>query len=430
MCCHTDPRVDSGLLKNGSGEFLHASSASFAEVRNSQTLKAVRKAMLAGEWHEQCSHCQAEELTGMKSPRRNAVEKWQSVLSADRAIRLTNSDGTLELSDFPLLSYDLRLGNVCNLKCRMCGPMDSRFWYSDYQKLYKINHFKDSHGSVFFTDQKKNDPYLWFEDSFFWEELFLQKESIESLYLVGGEPLLIAEHFEFLRKLVSSGVAKNIELIYNTNLTHLDDSMISLWRNFRSVGIGVSIEGVYEVNDYIRAPSNFAIVERNLELLDHVGGNIHLWLAPTVQILNVLHLPRFVHWILEKDFRFLQTTTEGLAVFHPLHRPAVFNIQTLPRDVKTTVTKAFQTLFTELEAYRGTKHEKNLAATISYLQSLVDFMNAKDTSALLPEFLRQTRALDEIRDQNFADALPELHIMLQQSAKEKLTTPSLGSINI
>lgn len=257
VCCHADNKVDRGLLLNENGQPLHASSTTLDDVRNSQGLKDIRKAMIQGEWHKQCRQCHREELSGVRSARQNELDRWQEHWDISAAISTTSDNGTIDLDKSALLSADIRLGNVCNLKCRMCGPMDSRAWYSDYEKLYRVGHFKDTQGKVVFTDQNKNDPYMWFEDQNFWDELFTQKESLRSLYLVGGEPLLIEKHFDFLERLVSSGVSKNIELIYNTNLTRLTDQTLDIWKEFGKVNVGVSVDGVSSANDYIRPPSRF-----------------------------------------------------------------------------------------------------------------------------------------------------------------------------
>ena len=44
-------------------------------------------------------------------------------------------DGTLDVDKQVIEFFDIRYGNFCNLKCRMCGPTDSHMWYPDFIKL-------------------------------------------------------------------------------------------------------------------------------------------------------------------------------------------------------------------------------------------------------------------------------------------------------
>jgi hypothetical protein len=426
VCCHTNQSLDKGIIKDENLKTLTATETPISEVRNAPTLKNLRQTMLSGQWHLNCTRCEQEENAGLKSRRINELKKWTSSFSATKARLHTKPDGSIDEELFPLESYDIRLGNVCNLKCRMCGPADSRAWYSDYQKLHKLNHFKDTQGSVFFTDQKKNDPYLWFENNFFWEELYKYRKSIRTLYLVGGEPLLIDQHFQFLNSLVKDGTSKNIELIYNSNLTKLDSSTLELWSQFREVNVGVSIDGVGDVNDYIRSGSTFTTIEKNIDILDNAGGNIHLWLSPTLQVYNVLHIPEFIRWVLNKNFNFIrQSPNSRLLFFHPLHTPKYFNIQALPKKIKAQVTSAYENLFDELLQSNSTTFNNNITSTIHSLKNALNFMNAQDQSHVLPLFFEQTEKLDALRNNSFANVCPELYGLLETFKKQSSSATHL-----
>jgi hypothetical protein len=90
----------------------------------------------------------------------------------------TKDDGSIDTEDFPVVYYDLRFGNFCNLKCRMCGPTDSSAWYDDWIKLTGTNKFKDTSGIMEIVDNKVA-AFNWPEYEPFWEQLEANIHNIE-----------------------------------------------------------------------------------------------------------------------------------------------------------------------------------------------------------------------------------------------------------
>ncbi len=140
--------------------------------------------------------------------------------------------------------------------------------YSDYKKLWGAK-FRESSVQVSLHEEAGRilpvpNLYSWYESSTFWQQLQAVMPSIRQMYLVGGEPLLIEAHYDFLESCVKRGYAQNIKLEYNSNITAIPDKAWSLWKHFRLVQIGASIDGIGRVNDYIRHPSKWERVHENL----------------------------------------------------------------------------------------------------------------------------------------------------------------------
>ena len=117
--------------------------------------------------------------------------------------------------------------------------------------------------------------------------------SLESLHFAGGEPLIIPEMLEALDLCIQAGRADQIDLSYNTNITVIPDRVARLWPYFRSVTVHCSVDGFGAVNDYIRRPSQWSDIDRNLHLLDQHFKEWKLRLvvcSATVQAYNVLQL--------------------------------------------------------------------------------------------------------------------------------------------
>jgi sulfatase maturation enzyme AslB (radical SAM superfamily) len=111
--------------------------------------------------------------------------------------------------------------------------------------------------------------------------------------------LLIDAHYDFLQKCVDTGCADKLTIEYNTNLTNIPARAWNIWKHFKMVIIGASIDGFGEVNDLIRFPSRSKI-EENLKKFRTSNGNFVVHIATTVQLLNVWQFPEFIEYVLTR----------------------------------------------------------------------------------------------------------------------------------
>ncbi len=131
LCCVASG--DGNCLRNAQGERLHVSERLTDEdVLNSPTATSTRAQMMRGQWPQACGRCRQAEEAGGRSIRTHLNERFDRGRSED-LLRRTQGDGYLEK---PVVRYaDIRLGNVCNLTCRMCGPVASRLWAGHYNHV-------------------------------------------------------------------------------------------------------------------------------------------------------------------------------------------------------------------------------------------------------------------------------------------------------
>jgi sulfatase maturation enzyme AslB (radical SAM superfamily) len=164
---------------------------------------------------------------------------------------------------------DISNTNLCNLKCRYCGPHFSNRWAEELGKSPAIlTQNIDSYKNILFTD------------------------SLQWLYFTGGEPLINSDHWVLLQEMIDNQRAHNIVLSYNTNLTtikHKDKNIIEIWKNFKRVDIQCSIDAVGTPLEYIRSGCNWEKIKSNLsELLQaSAKSNINITLSPVLNILNI-----------------------------------------------------------------------------------------------------------------------------------------------
>ena len=121
-----------GLVKQD-GINMNLRDHTIEEVWNSEQMRNTRLQMLNDEIPSSCKKCFEEEAKGIKSKRNWETEVWNERIDVQEIVDQTQEDGTLPVN---IPYFDLRLGNLCNLKCIMCSPHDSSKWVKDWKLQY------------------------------------------------------------------------------------------------------------------------------------------------------------------------------------------------------------------------------------------------------------------------------------------------------
>jgi len=390
ICCQSNQGPTRGILKNESGDTYNLNKHGIMDSRNAPLAKEVRAAMLNGIKHPECSRCWKEESSGIRSKRIGSIELHSMYDSYGEAIQVTQPDGTIP-QDFPYRDYDLRFGNLCNLKCRMCGPTESSMWYDDYF---------EQHGKKF-----DDTGYRWHERPEIWRDLESQMEYSEYVYIIGGEPTLIQKHFEFLEKCIKNDHSKRMRLEYASNITNIHQKYFDIWSQFKKVHIACSIDGVGAVNDYIRFPSKWKVIEKNLEkLVAYSSKKIRITISLTVNAYNVYYLDDVYKWNLQN--------LECKINPHPLHGPRLMSTKIFPKYIKDDIAKKIRSLY---QWMKNNGHGDKVENISRQIESHIHFMMSEDLSQLMPEFWKETDKLDAIRRQNISNSLPELYDLIKDT---------------
>ena len=215
---------------------------------NSDTVKKVRLKMLKGEIPEECQVCNDKILN--LSPYRDWFNKALFPHKISEALEKTDETGATTMSP---ISFDYRVVNDCNFKCRMCGEQLSSSW-----EIEKRTHNEWS---------PQNDPWMIPEinrqiDLFQREKVVnelraaIENKTIEEMYWVGGEPLVWTFHWEMMRRMIELDHAKNVFARYNTNLSRIkfkDDHLFAdILPHFKNYLICASIDGAGKIGEFIR----------------------------------------------------------------------------------------------------------------------------------------------------------------------------------
>jgi radical SAM protein with 4Fe4S-binding SPASM domain len=268
-CCVGDWQQSMGNVQDGKLE----------TVFNNESFKTMRRNMLAGEKCSQCTACYRDEDAGNRSFRKHSNEQFAKYI--EDAVKNTNPDGTVD--DFKLRYLDVRWSNICNFKCRSCGPLYSSSWAQEHgsEKIF-----------TYAGGANNDELYRQFEPHF---------DTIEEFYFAGGEPLLTDKHYDILEYLIEHG-RTDVKLRYNTNMSVLkykDKNVLDMWKQFSNVYIGASLDSWGPRAEYIRHGTDWSVIESNIRKIRTEAPHIHLQTNTVVSILNIKTLTEFIDYMME-----------------------------------------------------------------------------------------------------------------------------------
>lgn len=375
-CCLSDPALPVGDLRLQSME----------QIWNGDKLTAMRRNMLSDKPCGECKKCYEQEQSGFFSMRNSANKHFgHHIGDVDK----TSSDG--HHPEFKIRYWDIRFSNICNFRCRYCGPNFSSNWWEDKAALYG----KDSvgHAKFLYAGKDKDD---------IWNQMQEHIPHLEQIYFAGGEPLIMDEHYRLLRELVDRKLT-HVRLIYNTNFSELSykkQDVLELWKLFDSVSVGASLDAMGSRAEYMRKGTVWSDIEDNRRRMLDVCPDVDFYISATVSVFNVLHISDFHRDWVGKGLIKAQDFNVNI-----LQGPDYYRCDILPTELKKYATDKINQTIRWLD---GQDHLKR--ATTGY-QGIINFMNAKDNTDRINEFLRITDQLDRLRGEDFSSAFPELEAL-------------------
>lgn len=375
----------------GNNRDLNLNKKTWSEIWNSDHFKSARLHMLEGTQFPACNSCWKEEAAGIRSHRQNENVYWSREIGEDELQTLVNSTKSDGSIDSDIITVDFRLGNTCNLQCIMCRPQDSSKWLQNAKSLAK----ELETDARWDWKHKANiilENFDWYKNQEFWDSFYETCGNIRHIIFGGGEPLLIKEHKNLIQELVNRGFSQNIEIRYHTNGTVLDENIIDLWTKFKKVEVMISIDGHKDVNDFIRYPADWTVLEKNLKLYDDTPDMIDPKILCTVQALNIEWLPEFSDWLLAQNYKKISKKHHGGMYHHGiLHWPQYYCTKVLPKHVKERISNK---LYDYSVKYKGN------VCTDRFI-GLIDFMNSQDWSDKLDQTYEVTSKIEELRGIKF-----------------------------
>ena len=371
------------------------------EVWNGDELKKFRLDMLNHKKLSNCNRCYEQESHGHTTLRQRSNSEYimmeNNVHGTDQfeAVKDTHEDGAVDGVNMTYM--DIRFSNICNMRCRSCGPDLSSQWFNDAvdsefnktptQPIHQIKKGTADFLSTF-------DPYL---------------DTVEKIYWAGGEPLIMDEHWYIMNKLVEMGRTKQttpMRIYYNTNfskLTYKGHDAIELWKNFESIGIGASIDASGKRGEYLRKGTIWKDIVANRQRLHDEAPELNdFHVSCTVSIFNALTITDFFRELVDTNF----ITIEGFAV-NILLGQAFQRATVMPKHLREEAQQKIDVLLEEI------KGKDRLGRTTSTFNAFRSFLDGDDTY-LTSQFLASTKEMDRFRKEDFFDVHPEFELYREQ----------------
>lgn len=384
-CCIADSDQPFGNLKENTIE----------EVWNSERYKELRVAMLNSKQLDCCKRCyELESSTWIWTLRKNSNE-WFGDKHFD-LVEKTKADGTL--TDMRMAYMDVRFSNICNMKCRSCGPELSSLHAQEHGDLYgkhEIANMLKNNGNTVVNIAKENN---------YWENLQKYLPDVEEVYWAGGEPLITNEHYKILDHWLAIGKT-HVRLRYTTNFSNMrykSKSIYSYWEQFEDVQVSASLDANGARAEFMRHGTDWQQIERNrIEMLERVP-HVHFEITPTISLYNVWNFPDFhMDWV-ERGLVDIDKCRLNV-----LTGPDFMRIDYIPEQFKRELRAKY--IDYKKWAYKKCKDDNQVREVLGHIDSVLQFMNMGEyNQEKLNQFFKKNHTLDLHRKEDFWTVFPEL----------------------
>ena len=334
---------------------------------NSESRKKFIEQMDAGIKIPECHACWNEEAAGKDSKR----------IRDNRTFK----DALLSPDMLPVV-LDLSMGNVCNIKCRICNPAHSTPWKAEEEKVkFIIN-------KIDFTSFKESFEY---SNDFFWKDIVSLLPNVVKYDFAGGEPFFIEKHWDIVKTAVDNGWSKNQHIHYNTNGTIYPEKYMHLLEEFKIVDIQISSDGIEEQFEYMRHPAKWKKVEENIQRFVDAKNNskTEWWLSTCISIsaFNVYYFfETFEHY-----------ASKGIGIYvNIVHDYRGSRI--IPTELKN---KIIAKLKSKKSQFSPQQWERERDMICSHLE------NTSYDESSWNSFWKEINVRDKYRNENFQQSFPE-----------------------
>jgi len=390
VCCRSHPI---GFIQKNTLE----------EIWNNSTMRRIRKQVLKDQRPPECAPCFKLEDQGVESLRQRHIKGDIPEARINLYPNALDQLGVDYKMPFTFPTMELKLNNLCNLKCRMCNPTDSTSW-NDWKEVEEF-YVKEDNYLVKNIQQLKlmDSPYLdkFTDNPKWWASLEKLLPHFRRVEFAGGEPLTDPTHYRILEML--QPYAKDIEIKYATNLTSLGKgkrTIFEYWPAFKSVAVNVSIDGLGASYEYVRGNANWEELVANIKEIQKIPNVSRIVGAVAVQVSNALILGDMIEYFLDEL---------GIVFYtNMVNYPNVLSAQVLPMPLKTIAIANMLQAQKRLEDFALVKkHPMLLELTKGQILGVTNYLLSEDQSDKWNDCVEFNRRLDVTRDQSFTDVTPE-----------------------
>jgi len=346
ICCNNNDNIP----KDDGYYHFNMTRDKITDSWNSDYLKDMRLTLMKGEKHKNCQRCYLQEDLGHISMR--------DTKNIDALIKNTNADGSY---DTPPWQLELHFGNLCNLACKMCSQNYSTTIGKEFLKMGEkdpdfLKWVKKESGTVNNWTGQLDMVYDWFKNEKVKKEVFEHvSKNITSLNVIGGEPTVIKEFFELLDYCYNENTLKDKDVLIHSNMTNINPKLTQWLGEMKGWSIAASIDGIGDRNRYIRYPSDWDTIVKNINFYKTViekHGNGGISFGPAIQLLNIDQLADLCMF-----FEDISPHSVSIGFYSHVKYPIICDYDIAPTDYKLQVAD-------KLEASVKKVHNKVYASDI------------------------------------------------------------------
>lgn len=393
---------------------------SIAQYMNSAVMRDLRMDLLNGQVASTCASCHNEDRYNKVSGRQKqllksgiALKQFDKTFCAsshwDRFEQSFEHSGYT--SSMPV-DLQIDLGNTCNSSCIMCTPRYSSRLATDYIKLQKIE------PALFNNIISKGN---WADNSTLVDKFINELTEIPNIryiHFLGGETLYLKSFYDICNRLIDIGLAKDISIGTTTNCTVFNDGLGRILTSFKHVHIGLSVESLHSINEYVRWPSNISTVERNIKSFINIRNStdLHLSLRITPSNLSVYHIDTLFQFMIENSI-----TAESCNL---LTAPSCLQLELLPVDILNDVIIKINKVIEKyniLDSDNALVNRRNdvirdrviSKVIVEYRDTLKNLQAPDNVEEERYNLVKFIKAFESIRNNTILDYLPEYEEFLR-----------------
>ncbi len=386
----------------------------------------IRKKIAAGESLDGCKVCYRDGAASMRmrSIKQNINNTEYLKLVKDT---IDNNGVAIHLPK----RLELKPNNLCNLKCIICNAYDSSQIEKELRELDAKHGGVKSKGGRFFkivdtpgvwegpVKQYELPNMLnldWANTGTMWKDLERILPDLHVLSFAGGEPTVNPIVYKILDYCVQNDYAKNISVFISSNFTNLNKKFFDTMPHFKKFELIASIDGLDQVQEYIRYPSNWETIKKNFAIARNYMQypNVKIFANITVNILNIFYITDLLKFLEDHAFKF-PYYEEWPYNINLLYYPEELRIDWIPEAFRSEVIERildYQHSSTMLKQFPDLKVKTDLL--INVLNQSVDNFKVKEQLEILENFLM---ILDEHRNVSYKKSLPWLNDVILHAKK-------------
>ena len=362
--------------------------------------------MLNGQTLDVCKNCYIMETHNKPSGREKQLLKVgvqqdyfvKSLASSPLRESFNYSADNQGHTTRTVIDWQIDLGNFCNSSCVMCNPHSSSKLATEFFQLGLID-------SV--------PPPSWCDDPVLLDKFIadlVASPNLAYLHFLGGETVITPGFKKMLSALVDAGIAKNIDIGFTTNLTVWSEPVVELLTKFKQVNLGMSVETLTPVNDYVRYPSQINSVIKYLDRWTKLSKECN-WLPQlrvTPSCLSIHDLDTVYEYAWENEL--------AVESCNFLNEPSYFRISVLPIKYRETIAEKLSNWINVHPVNKPTTNriintrDPNVSKQqiVEDAESYINYLTtAPDESARLPNLVNFLKKLESNRDNSILTYLPQ-----------------------